>query len=319
MTMTLNNPPTSRRSSTPARRLQKDMAAARVSFTWFGTRRTLNREQKEQAAETFGAEGEFVSAGKKLLDTSHPAFKAVTTVRGRALSVWRGMSLPFPEHGVRLIRRDRVESFDRQMRELKDELRSAVVELDRRYAELKSQASERLGSLYDASDYPPTLRDFFDLDWEYPTVEPPAYLLELSPRLYEEERQKIIARFDEAVRLAEQSFISELSKLVAHLVERLTSTNGEGRKVFRDSAIGNLRDFFERFTQLNVHSSGELDRLVETARQAVTGVEPKDVRDNETLRQQVATQLSAVQATLDGMMIAQPRRRILRSSGRTGE
>jgi hypothetical protein len=36
------------------------------------------------------------------------------------------------------------------------------------------------------------------------------------------------------------------------------------------------------------------------------------VRDNDGLRQQVATQLSAVQATLDQLLVDQPRRRILR-------
>ena len=54
--------------STPAQRLQKTMAAARVSFTWLGVRKTLSREQKEQAAESFGAEGQYLSAAKKLLD-----------------------------------------------------------------------------------------------------------------------------------------------------------------------------------------------------------------------------------------------------------
>jgi hypothetical protein len=46
------------------------MAAVRVSINWFGTRKTLTAEQKSQAAESFGAEGTFLSAGKKLLDTS---------------------------------------------------------------------------------------------------------------------------------------------------------------------------------------------------------------------------------------------------------
>ena len=55
-----------------AGRLRATMAAVRVAFTWLGVRKTLNPEQKSQAAESFGAEREFLSAGKKLLDTSHP-------------------------------------------------------------------------------------------------------------------------------------------------------------------------------------------------------------------------------------------------------
>jgi len=49
------------------------MAAVRVSMSWFGTRKSLTAEQKAEAAEAFNAEARFLSAGKKLLDTTHPA------------------------------------------------------------------------------------------------------------------------------------------------------------------------------------------------------------------------------------------------------
>ena len=314
MTMTLK--PKTRGLTSPGRQLQLDMAAVRVSFTWLGVRRALSREQKEQAAESFGAEGDYLSAAKKLLDTSHPAFKAVTAVRGRALNFWRGMSLPFPEPVVSLIRRDLIEQFDRQMGDLKEELMRAVGELDGQYGELKTDARQQLGSLYNPSDYPPSLRQLFAMEWDFPTIEPPQYLLELSPRLFEEERQRIASRFDEAVQMAEQAFIAELSKLVGHLSERLSGGADGQKRIFRDSAITNLREFFDRFRNLNVHSSAELDRLVNTARQTIEGIDPQDVRDNQALRQQVSTQLSSVQSVLEGMMIDQPRRRILRTSGK---
>ena len=54
-------------SATPAERLRTTMAACRVQFTWFGTKKSLTAEQKAQAAEPFDAEGQFLSAGKKLL------------------------------------------------------------------------------------------------------------------------------------------------------------------------------------------------------------------------------------------------------------
>jgi len=68
-------------STTPAERLRTTMAACRVQFTWFGTKKSLTAEQKAQAAETFDAAGEFLSAGKKLIDTKHTAFRAVTAIR----------------------------------------------------------------------------------------------------------------------------------------------------------------------------------------------------------------------------------------------
>lgn len=94
---------TARSTITPAQRLRTTMAAVRVSFTWMGTQKSLSPAQKAQAAEAFDAEGQFLSAGKKLLDTRHVAFRAVTAVRGKIASYWKGISLPFPEPGVRLI------------------------------------------------------------------------------------------------------------------------------------------------------------------------------------------------------------------------
>ena len=302
----------SRQSSAPAEQLRTTMAAMRVSFRWLGIRKSLTNDQKSVAADVFGAEGAFLSAGKKLLDNRHPAFKAVTAVRNRAISYAKAVSLPYPEPGVRLLRQDRIDQFDVQMQEFRDELDEAVQKLDNHYAELRQAARERLGTLYDPSNYPDSLIDMFSMEWEFPAVEPPDYLRRLNPQLYEQECQRVQARFDDAVRLAEEAFTGELAKIVSHLTERLSGQMDGQPKIFRDSAVGNLTEFFERFGQLNVRSNEELDRLVANAQRIVRGVEPQDLRNDQDLRQHVATELSHVQSVLDGLLVDRPRRRILR-------
>ena len=309
--------PRSRRASastpqTPAERLRDTTAALRVSFTWFGTRKTLTPEQKSQAAESFGAEGQFLTAGKKLLDSKHPAFRAVNAVKHEVVTFWRGVSLPFPEPGIRLIRQQDVSAVQVQLTTLKAELTEAVEQLDQQYDALKATARERLGSLFNAADYPDSLRSLFDVTWDFPNVEPPSYLEQLSPELYRQESQRVAARFDEAIQLAETAFIEELSRLVSHLTERISGSEDGQPKVFRDSAIANLTEFFQRFRELNVRSNSQLDDLVEQSQRVIRGVEPQTLRDNETVRQHVATQLSAVQSVLDGLMVDRPRRNILR-------
>lgn len=296
----------------PSERLRSTMAAVRMMFTWFGTRRSLTTEQKSQAADAFGAEGAFLSAGKKLIDTSHSAFKAVTAVRSQAIGFWRSLTVPFPEPGIRLIRRDEIGIFDVKMTSLRSELDEAVTHLDEHFGELKSAARRRLGQLFNPSDYPASLVGLFGMAWEYPNVEPPSYLRQLSPALYEQEARRVAGRFDEAMRLAEDAFTDELSKLVAHLTERLSGADDGKPKVFRDSAVENLAEFFERFRHLNIRSSEQLDQLVEQAQRVVRGVTAQRLRDDTTLRQTVATQLSGVQSVLDGLLVDRPRRNILR-------
>ena len=303
----------------PAQRLRATMAAVRVSFAWMGTQKTLTPEQKAQAAEAFDAQGAFLSAGKRLIDTRHAAFRAVTAIRGKADGYWKGASLPFPEPGVRLIPHDAVEAFAAQMTDFRVELDDAVANLDRHYGELKQAARDRLGSLFNAADYPETLVGLFGVEWGFPSVEPPDYLVGLAPRLYEAERARVAARFEEAVQLAEQAFLDEFARLVGHLAERISGAGEDGQpRVFRDSAVGNLHEFFDRFRSLNVRSNDQLDALVAEAQQAVRGVAPQALRDGEGLRREVAAQLHRVQSSLDAMLVDRPRRRILRQSAGAG-
>lgn len=312
MTTTLLEEPVVRPSTSPSQRLRTTMAAVRVSLSWLGVRKTLTAEQRTQAADTFGAEGDFLSAGKKLLDTTHPAFKTVTAIKGRIIASWKSMSLPYPEPGIRLIRQDQIETFNTQIDSLEVELDEAVRQLDEHYTELKSAARDRLGSLYNPADYPVSLQGLFSVTHDFPSVEPPEYLQQLSPEIYRQECERVAARFDEAVQLAEQAFMEELQQLVTHLTERLTGQADSKPKVFRDSAVGNLTEFFQRFRQLNVRSNDQLDNLVAQCQQVIRGVEPQTLRDSQGVRQRVATQLSQVENVLDTLLVDRPRRNILR-------
>jgi hypothetical protein len=309
---TVLDEPISREATGPAERLRTTMAAVRVSFVWFGVRKTLTPEQKAEAAEPFGTDARYLSAGKRLLDTSHPAYKAVTAVKNQIISYWKAMSLPYPESGIRLIRQDRIDQFTTKLRELQAELAEAVATLDRQYSELKSSARQRLGSLFNSTDYPDSLRGMFAVDFDFPSVEPPDYLQQLNPRLFDEECQRVQQRFDEAVRLAEEAFTAELAKLLSHLTERLSGQEDGKQKVFRDSTIENLTAFFARFRELNVRSSEQLDSLVADAQRVIRGVGPQALRESAGLRQHVATEMSRVQSVLDGLLVDKPRRNILR-------
>lgn len=312
-------PPTEAvRDCSAAERLRSTMAATKVSFTWFGVRKSLSPAQKERAADSFAAEATFLSAAKKLLDTRHAAYQAVTMIRGQALHFWRSLTLPYPEAGIRLIRQSDIARFDRLMAVFRDDLASAVDQLNRQFHDLKESARQRLGDLYNANDYPVSLRDEFAMQWEFPAVEPPDYLRQLNPRLYEQECQRMQARFQEAVELAEQAFLDELSKLVSHLSERLSGSDDGKPKVFRDSAVGNLTEFFDRFRKLNIRSNAQLDELVSQTQRIIQGVQPQQLRDSEPLRQRVSRQIATVQASLDGLLVDRPRRSIIRPSRSEG-
>ena len=158
-------------------------------------------------------------------------------------------------------------------------LQEAARELAGQYDTIKSEAQRRLGSLYNASDYPTTLDGLFARQVSYPTIEPLNYLMALHPDVYQAEQARVRERFE--------------------------------------SAIKNLREFFERFRRLNIRSSPELDALIEQAQQTISGIEPQSLRDSNRLRQMVARDFEQIQASVGELLVDRPRRNILRR-GQTG-
>ena len=318
MSVTLNDPSAvadgsiDDNDSSVGRRLQAETTAVRLRIRWPGVRKTLREEQKQRAASTFDAAADSVSVSKKLLDTAHPAFRAATAVKTQTVDYWKRMTLPYIEPGVRLLRRNETSAFDVQMTSACSELEEAVTELGSHYEELVDSARDRLGDLFDQDDYTSDLPSLFGIEWEYPSTEPPSYLRQLSPALYEAESERMRQRFSEAVQLAEQSFAEELSQLVSHLAERLAGQADGSPKVFRDSAVGNLMDFLDRFQQLNIRSDADLDRLVEDARSVINGLNPSELRSQQGLRRHIADELTRVEASIDGWMVNRPRRNIIR-------
>ena len=309
------------RTRTASARLRENFSACRLQFKWLGTSKTLNSDQKSQAAESFGADAASISAGKRLIDVKHEAWKGLTSIKSQATKYWKEISRPYPETGILLIRQDRVEDFNSTFEDYRAQLEAGVRMFDEQFAEIKDAARVRLGSLFDATDYPSSLEDEFGIEWNFPSVSPPDWMRRLNPDVYAEQARRVSQKFDEAVELAESAFIEELDKLVNHLAERLAGDDDGRPRIFRDSAVTNMGDFFTRFRELNIRSNDQLDELVERCEGLMRGVQPQAIRGNEGLRRSLSTNLASVQSSLDQLIVDSPRRRILRpnrSADQTG-
>jgi hypothetical protein len=299
----------------PADRL-RNRVIVRVQFKpWLGTEKSLSPEQRAQAAQPFSADARNLRAAKKILDVKNPAYRAVTSIRGKAEDYYKSLSTPYVEPGVRLMPREKRAEFQDQMDLFRVELDDAVSALDARYFELREQARRALGDLFNPADYPVSLVGAFGVTYDYPNLgEPPSFLVE-DPEEYTRQSRLIRDRFEQAVVLAEEAFLGQFADCVRHICERLDGTGDDGTpRVFRDTLVTNLVDFVEQFRLLNLNSNEQLDQLVERAQGAIRGVSAQDLRDSAGLRERVAGDMARVQVALDRLMSDQPRRRILRSA-----
>ena len=229
------------------------------------------------------ADARFLTAGKKLIDIRHEAFRRLTSVRTRLGNYWRGLTLPYTEPGVRLIRQADIESFVHTMEGFREELTQAEADLNAVYDEIKADARRRLGRLYNPADYPRRgarpVRRRVGLPQrraaQLPDADRPGGL-----------RAGAAARGGPLRRggAAGRAGVRRRVRPAAVPPDRAAGQR-RGRRSARSSATRpstNLSEFFERFQQLNVRSNPELDALVEQAQQLVRGVTPQELRDNDS-------------------------------------
>ena len=300
--------------ATPAETLQLQYAPMLVSFTWWGTRKALTDDQKEEAATNFDAGKGYLSASKKLIDTKHPAYKPLAKIKREIGAYWKLHTLPFPEPGIRLLPQSKMDEFEAWMTNARGRLRQAAYELQDSYAALRDKARTDLGRLFNSDDYPLRVDDLFDVAHNVESVSPPDWLLELKPEWYEREMQRVRGLFNTAVDLAEHAFVKEMSDLVTNLRDRL-SDNADGTpKVFGDGCVEKLKAFIGRFRELSVHSNDDLEKLVADCDSLTNGVTADHFRGLPELRKHVAAKLAEVQAAMEPHIQALPRRKIVRRS-----
>ena len=295
-----------------SQQLKDQTAAVMFQSHKFGVRKKVDAPTRAQAARPFSADPTAIAVSKNLLDTRSQAFADVTAVIIRARRYWKSMTVFFPVRGTRLIHRDRMTDFDIEMKRFRDELESAVQDLLGQYKELKKDARQKLGQLYSPSDYPTpdTLVDEFKIEWSYPAVDPPNYLKQPNPRLYEQEQARVAARFEEAMAAAQQTLAAELQQLLAHLVDRLTPNESGRRRSLSPKAIEGLKDFVERFQQLGIHTSGELDSMVRSIQEIAQGVDVASLRQHPEQQAQLFTDVTAAKQAIDELLVDAPDRKI---------
>ena len=292
-----------------AEQLRADTVAVRLSINRFGISRKLTSDQTERAADVFTADGSYLRASKKLIDARQPKILAITSVLNEVKGYVEGITVPYPEPGVRLLRREYVEQFTARLDAFRQTLAGAVTEADEDYHEtIIPAARERLGELFDSANYPADLRGCWSIDWDWPNVEPPDVMRELHPELYAQEQERIVARFDEAIALTQQAFQTEFAELLSRIVDRLTPKSDGKQKVFRDSMIGNLSGFFDSFRELNIGSSEALEGLIAQARDAVEGVTAKGLRKDANLASEFKSKMNGVYQQLEPLMVDRQRK-----------
>ena len=283
-------------------RLSDTMCGVSIHMKQWRTNKGLTPEQRGTMADAFGAMNQSVSGSKKLINTKNETYRNVGRVFSEAYAFWQYHSMPYPQHGMRLQRRDGISEFRQQFMHYQNRMTIAVDDLERELPSLMEEQRVSLGRLYSEADYPRSISGLYELSFDVSDINPPSYLAQMDPALFAEQMERAQERIQHSISLLENEFLKDMAEVVESLVKGLSKTEGGKRKSLRNTSVKKLNEFFQRVNELNVGSSGQINSLIDRARDAMAGRQLTDLKNDDSIRDDVKDQLEKLKTEVDLMI-----------------
>jgi hypothetical protein len=258
------------------------------------------------------ADKDFLHITKNLIAKEY--MKELTSLHGEIRSFVSKKCLPassFFRRGTYLIPIVEVVKVNAKIKEFKFKQDELVEKLISVYEVAQQDAETRLGPLYNPTEYPSKtdVKAAYGIKFKYVAFSTPTKLKEISSAIFQQETEK--AKEDIALATDEIKTVLRmgLSELTNHLMDKLSPNLGGPKKIFRDSLITNVREFFDDFNSRNIVNDTELAALVEKAKSCLEGVDAKTLRTDAAVKEKVTKDFTTIKETLDKMLINAPKRK----------
>lgn len=278
-----------------------DNIASRAMLVQLGisqwTARRLDRSATAEVTSAHAAASDAGRFNKQIVDKS--ALLPIQQVATAARTYLYQHTLPWADNGDRVLSSMNYFEVMTKLREFKAKFDEEVDAFCTDYNEHRERARLRLNSLFKDEDYPQEweVRSKFAMSFGVmPLPTAGDFRVAMSDDVVEEVRQEIEAQLGARVQGLVTSVWEELGSTVSHLRDRLQS----GGKL-HDSALDNLTDLLDRLPGLNITNDEGIDAMRHEIRQMVSGLEMKDIKKDEKLKQSVIDQTAAILAQMSGL------------------
>jgi hypothetical protein len=276
-----------------------------LSTSVWGATRKIKPEQLPEIPVS----SEWLRASKKLVDPE--ALKPINKVITKARSHITGVSLPFPIKSMEFVPKETITRVDARLNEFKSEFNRTVESFMESYDRLREVAMVNLGDLFDEMEYPLDIRSKFAFVWRFIILDVPnGNTALLAPEVYEREKEKFVQTMEQARELAVQSLREEFAGMVERITERFSTGPGGKPKVFKNSTVDNLYEYFETFKERNIFKDEQMEELVGRAQAILGGSSADAIRSSEHLKERIQDGMKDVELVMADIL-SRPRRKIV--------
>lgn len=289
-----------------AEELKSQTIAVSMKQKKFGNSKKLDEECHSRITSTLDADADRIRATEVIVNSKHPAYKAVTSHMSRVKREFVERTVSYPEPTIRLLNTSKLNDFQVKISHDVMELEHLVRILNTHRDELVEDAREKLGSAFKPEYYPASFDGQFGIEVSYPTIGPDDRLQQLSPELYEEQRRRFASMMDQAIQETTSALAIELEAIFS----RIATSVAEG-KTIRSNMLDPLNNFLDRFNDLRVGTSQSIQRVVDEARDILGRANPISLERSASARNAVAAALAPLHDNINNITQVVARRRIV--------
>lgn len=293
-----------------------DDFAATMDIRNFATLVTLNtarwhakvkdRQASKDAATMGEADENSFETRKRLLVGADTMLKTIHKAIDEARAAHYEMTLPWTttsmqdigrRTGGRLLPNTLFVEYTTVMAQKKQQMLDALNKFEPAYPALVETARQKLGKRFDAREYPnvSSIRSHFDLSFDFQPIPKGDDFKGLPTAQLQALAAKINDNTQKQAEHAMQEVWVRLHEAVSRMAERLSSPD----KLFHNTLVQNVRDVARLLAHLNVTQDAKVEALRKKVEKHLCQHDPKVLRENPTIRTQVAAHAASIIQEMD--------------------
>ena len=251
---------------------------------WSG-RKKDNRASADVTSQNYAATG-VANVNKKLL-ANNADLKAIQTHVTAMRNMHAAMTMPWSNSGLRLLPTAQYFKYTGAMSDMENKFWDLVNAFLINYHDAVIDVQMLLGDLFSRDDYPTAeeLQRKYRVHINYmPLPDAGDFRVDISNEALREVKEQYADFYTTQYNTAMNDVWTRLHKALTNMSERLDYGSKEDKKVFRDSLVGNVNDMVELLRVCNVTSSPQMAQMADKLEEAMAGVTPDGLREDDTFR-----------------------------------
>jgi hypothetical protein len=267
--------------------------------------RKQDRKTQDEVTTAAGSGSKRAASVYKSLFADCKELDAIIKFQAKVRNEHYRLTLPWSDNGQRLLPTKSLMDYQANMTKCTTEFNRLVDAFLDKYDTLVAAAAFQLGTLFDRDEYP--TRDQvarkFSMDTSF-TPLPAAgdFRLDIESSVQQELIRQYEARAQAQLAQANQDSWTRLHTALSKMSDRLTVDEDGKKRVFHDTLVTNAEELCDLLTVMNVTNDPDLERARCKLVDALTGVTPKELREEDSTRLETKRKVDAILDSFDWML-----------------